>query len=198
MSITIRAQTLAAGLAAIVGMACGEHPSSLESQIGDDPGRVEAAVSGAVQTSFVGTGWFSNDPDHRLGLGEKFQFFSRGLAGSEGSSISAVWFGGGLPGRATYQLSPPDWRNHEGFWLFYSRELPQGRRDYFAASEGIVEITLASPERVEGSFTAVAKLYCTHDWCDDELDGTLPDVTEIQLEGSFRLAPWDPTGVVPD
>lgn len=178
-----------------------ESPSSAIMAFQEDAGRVLATVSGAVQASFEGTGYFSRDPDSRLGVPQKFQLISRGMGPSKGASLYGDWLQGGIPPVGTYQVVVPEWgaTSADGFRLFFEFT-DENRRDNYAASSGTLTITSSSLDRIEGHFEAEAWLVCslpTSDPCPD-LNGTLSQTQRIELKGSFILVPWDPNAVTPE
>lgn len=169
-------------------IACEEDPASP----GQDPGTGE--LHGSVNGSeFVGTGIFTSSPDLRLDLDGKFQFQSTGTGSSNGEVIFGVWFGGGHPAPASYPVVIPNWNNHQGFWLFYERNIG-GIRELFAAKSGTFDVEESTADEVRGSFQVEAWLACnliTETICPD-FNGEVTGSETIDVSGSFSLVQWDP------
>lgn len=140
--------------------------------------------------AFEGT--FSDGPDLRLDLPEKFRFDARGIAPSDGSEIFGAWFEGGIPPIGTYEFTVPDWNRHQGLWMFYQERRGRGY-DNYPIFAGVLEITVSAIDRVEGRFVARGWLLCPAEEliCPD-LDGVVPnDAETIDLSGTFVLDRWD-------
>ncbi|MGH7543092.1 MAG: hypothetical protein ACREK7_04065 [Gemmatimonadota bacterium] len=169
-------------------------------------GWIRASVAGAVERTFEDEGYFSNNPDVRLGLDEKFQFGSPARRPEE-LEAQSIWGGwrGGIPQPGTYQLiSPEELATSPGHFALSYELQSDGRRKVFAASDGTLEITRSARDQVEGRFEATVWLYCViangapledDDFCVTDPNVGLPKIEEARLSGEFLLRPHPGFGV---
>lgn len=190
-------------LAAILSLsACVESPAgSLR------PSFFSAAVRGAVETIYEGTGEFHTGTP---GPGQsQFQITSTGTGEMSNHSFALTRWDGGRLGTGRYPLAlvainRDDRRQPKGITFQYFVR-SAGRIEQYVADSGEVEITHSSSDRVEGKFSLHGIRYCAREIIRSnppvppegpcELPATaIAGAPEITITGSFAAVPLKVTG----
>jgi hypothetical protein len=147
-----------------------------------------ASIEGAIATEFEGSGRFVVGTDaRRPAAPPMFSLFSAGRGASATYSFQLFRRGAELPGVGTYSLAVPV-RDAREIQANFSRTGPRGETlEMYTAYEGELEITLSTPERLEGTFRMTAYL-SGRQVGPGQIAGSLgrqPDSPTVQVSGRF-------------
>jgi hypothetical protein len=119
-----------------------------------DTSYFRASIDGAISSTFEGSGYFIAGVDaRRPAAPPMFSLFSEGRGGSANLAFQLFRPGGDLPAVGTYRLGPFVGPTGGEFQANLQITGTRGQTlEMYSASEGLLEITLATPERIEGSF----------------------------------------------
>ena len=161
---------LAGGLAG-----CADAPTAPT-----EVGQVLASVQGSVSTLYQGTGQFSVGSARIPQRPKFFILRSADVATGGREALIVQRLGADLPEPGEYALGTPG-----GFVARYERT-QDGVREGYTADAGTLEITSATPTRIEGSFRFSAVRHCTGSR--NAMTCQVPppaDAPRIEVEGSF-------------
>jgi len=170
----------------------------------DDTSWFRASLQGAVAGDYEGTGEFHAGSDPRAGEPIVFTLSSQGLGARADQSFQLHRRGGGRPGKGTYALGElQSGGAAQGFTAYFTRRVGD-RIEAFAARTGQVEITAASPARVEGTFRFTGQLYCSRVAVGSSSglaacgspSGFSANAPSIEVSGAFVALPASNTGTI--
>ena len=120
-------------------------------------------VDPATTRTYEGNGQFYvSGPDPQYGVEIKFQVTSRGVGQWTGEYLYLARMGSGRPRVGVYELGPL--RLVDGAWVgfrfLYSRSGEDGISESYVAREGALRVTDSTEDRVVGSFSFAAEIYC--------------------------------------
>jgi hypothetical protein len=137
---------------------------------------MQVSMTGDVEGSFQGRGHFHTGTT--MAGDAQFQIVSRGIGADSNRGFAITRWTGGQLATGTYSIDLVNLEGYDrtqpapqGITLQYAHRVsgdqatfPTGQVDeFFVASGGSITITLSTPERIEGEFTATAFRYCARD-----------------------------------
>ncbi len=143
-----------------------------------ETGHVSASLQGSIATTYEGSGQFGVGSARAPQRPVLFTLRSLGRAGDQGFYLQR-------PGRELPEVGEHALGQAGGFAAAYER-VHEGVRERYLARRGVLEITVATPERLEGTFRFTAVRTCTG--TGSALHCTVPapdDAPTIEVAGTF-------------
>ncbi len=159
-----------------------------------EPGWMHASISGPAVDDYVGSGEFLDQRNREEGPRRMFWLDSQSDA-ARTQEIGFYRYNGTRPrpGRYPLQIVGPS-NDHKDVFAAGHRRWRGEVYELYTATDGYVEITFSSDERVEGTFYFVGRRFCAL----PRTGGTHPcpypwqppaDAPTIEVNGSFSAVP---------